>query len=79
MHCVSYESTVKDIKATTKNIKCKCTASTFQESTHTHTHTHTHKTDTQEGVRQLSFESSQLNNTQVVVEFPRDRLKHPSY
>ena len=77
MYCVSYESTVKDIKATTKNIKCKCTASTFQESTHTHTHTH--KTNTPEGVRQLSFESSQLNNTQVVVDFPRNRLKHPSY
>ena len=32
------------------------------------------KTNTPEGVRQLSFKSSQLNNTQVVVDFPRDRL-----
>ena len=32
------------------------------------------KTNTPEGVRQLSFKSSQLNNTQVAVDFPRDRL-----
>lgn len=69
MYCVSCESTVKNIKATTKNIKCRCTGSTFPKR-----EKKKKKTNTPEGVRQLSFESSQLNNTQVVVDFPRDRL-----
>lgn len=69
MYCVSCESTVKNIKATTKNIKYRCTGSTFQKRGKKKK-----KTNTPEGVRQLSFKSSQLNNTQVVVDFTRDRL-----